>query len=175
MPTKPLKKSIPIPFSPAIKGDSGPPIIGPPYGFRFPYYSHTIPICFSGFGTRTIRMGPKASHVTLGVPEVPNSTWIQSPTGRNPRCEVLAAAEVYKIMAAAEALATDLDMRKDDGCKVSGLQSEKLKPLVGNVKIIQSETQACWIHEDFGWFRWVFLSFLGRARLVSRDPYIGVL
>ncbi len=35
-----------------------------------------------------------------------------SPTNRqwqNPRYEVLAAAEVYKIIAAAEALATDLD------------------------------------------------------------------
>ena len=33
--------------------------------------------------------------------------WERCPLS-NPRCEVLAAAEVYKIMAAAEALATDL-------------------------------------------------------------------
>ena len=63
----------------------------------------------SHWGSRSKFQIPRGSHRQLG---------------RNPRCEVLAAAEVYKIMAAAEALATDLDMRKDDGCKVSGLQSE---------------------------------------------------
>ena len=71
---KKIHTHIPIPFSPPIKGDSGPPIMGPPYGFRFPYHSHM----FRDFFNRTIRMGPKASHVPLGVPPQ-NSTRIQSP------------------------------------------------------------------------------------------------
>ena len=118
---KKIHTHIPIPFSPAIKGDSGPPIMGPPYGklpIPFPYVKRD-----SGLGR------------FVWVPRCPMSHWgslkVQifhddpiAKLCRNPRCEVLAAAEVYKIMAAAEALATDLDMRIDDGCKVSGLQSE---------------------------------------------------
>ena len=107
-------------------------------------------------------MGPKVSHVPLGVPEVPNSTRIQSPTGRNPRCEVLAAAEVYKIMAAAEALATDLKPRGSmTAARWADYSPKSLKPLVGNVKIIQSETQACWVHEDLDGLGGYFYLFGG--------------
>ena len=165
MPTKPLKKIHTPTILPSNQGWFGTSNNRTPLRFSlpilFPYHSQ---ICFFGIWDWDDSYGSQGVPCPIGGPwRSKSSTWIQSPNW--PKSKVRSTSSRWGVQNHGSSWGARYrpDFRGSmTGCFWWADYSPKsLKPLVGNVKIIQSETQACWIHEDFGWFGWVFLSFWG--------------
>ena len=116
-----IKISIPIPFSPPIKGDSGPPIMGPPYA--------KLPILFlyvfrdSGLG-RFVWV-PRRPMSLRGPWSSKSSTWIQSLKWQKSKARSTSSRwGVQNHGSSWGARYRPETARINDGCKVSGLQSE---------------------------------------------------